>query len=118
MCAMSSLSVLDDGRCIRSNEELDGLRSSVLGNEASRLSARDLGVHDRQCQMRGGGRGKLNYVSVSIHNNGEFNNYAYSLGIGARTNKFDISKVSESLIGLNTDKQRRTTASGDNRERT
>lgn len=36
-----------------------------------------------------------------------------SLGIGVRTNEFDISKVNESLIGLNIDKQRRTTASGD-----
>ena len=54
-----TLGVLHNGSCIRSDEEFNGLWCTILGNEVTRLPARDLGAYRRRCETRGGRNGWL-----------------------------------------------------------
>lgn len=100
-----ALGVLDDGRRVRRDEELDGLGHAVLGQERARLAAHELAA------VRVGRRGD---AEEAVGRTGRRTLLERLVGVG-RTRELDVDKVNlELLLRLDTDQDRRTTTRDDN----
>lgn len=101
-----TLSVLNDSGGVGSNEILDGLGETVLGQESTGLRAEELvvGVGDGE-RARARGVGARRSKETSIAETRLFNS----------TTELDVNKVDlELLLGLDTDQKGRTSTSNDN----
>jgi hypothetical protein len=116
-----SLGVLDNGRRVRSNEELDGLRKTVLGQEGSRLRSSKLGFTASSGNSQksttlgivGDCRWLRNDQLPDENNTVDRVQPGRTLLRVLGSGKFDINEVDLELpVSLDTDQERRSSSSG------